>query len=312
MYKIFTFIKNNALPVAMLTGGIFHNFFAQFGFLMPYFLFVMLLLSFSRVSMRELKPTKLHFILLAIEVLGALGAYYALSGYNKILAESVMMIILCPTATAAVIITTKLGGSAASITTYTLMANITVAVVIPIFFPIIEPGHGMTFFDGFFTISKRVFPLLVCPMILAELLRHFWKKAHSFLEKNSALSFYMWAVTLTTLVGIMVKTVIETPENYHIDILMAVAAMIICIILFVSGKKIGSHFNDRISAGQAIGQKNTTFSIWAAQTYLDPLSSVCSGFYIIWQNLFNSWQLQKKRKMDEAKQKQDAQASNQS
>ena len=91
---------------------------------------------------------------------------------------------------------------------------------------------------------------------------------------------------------------------------MAVAAMVICIALFVSGKKIGTHFNDRISAGQAIGQKNTTFSIWAAQTYLDPLSSVCSGFYIIWQNLFNSWQLQKKRKMDEAKQKQEAQTSN--
>ena len=300
MNAIFQFLKNNALPVAMLTGAVFHDFFSQFSFLMPYCLFAMLLLSFSKVSIRELKPKKLHFILLAIEVFGALGAYYALCGINKILAESVMVIILCPTATAAVVITTKLGGSAASITTYTLLANMTVAVVIPVLFPLIEPQEGVNFWDVFLTILSKVFPLLVCPMILAELLRHVTPKAHAFLLKYSGLSFYIWAFTLTTLLAKTVKTILETPENYHIDIMMAVAAMIICIVLFVSGKKIGSHFNDRISAGQAIGQKNTTFSIWVAQTYLNPLSAVCSGFYIIFQNLFNSWQLQKKRKMDEA------------
>lgn len=299
MNTIFQFAKNNALPLAMLLGAVFHNFFSQFAFLMPYLLFSMLLLSFSKVSLYELKPRKLHFILLAIEVLGSLAAYWAISGYNKILAESVMMIIICPTATAAVVITSKLGGSAASITSYTLLANITVAVVIPLLFPIIEPHEGMDFVDGFLTILKKVFPLLVCPMILAELLRKFLPPVHGFLLKYSSASFYIWAVSLTTLMGRTVKTILETPENYHIDILMAVASMIVCVILFVSGKKIGTHYNDRISAGQALGQKNTIFAIWVAQTYLNPLSSVGSGFYIIWQNLFNSWQLQKKRKQSQ-------------
>ena len=68
-------------------------------------------------------------------------------------------------------------------------------------------------------------------------------------------------------------------------------------------KQIGLHmaqyfsaYDDRISAGQALGQKNTVLAIWMACTYLNPLSSVAPGSYVIWQNLFNSWQLWKKRK----------------
>lgn len=301
MNNVFQFIKNNSLPLAMLIGALFYDFFSKFSFLMPYCLFIMLLLSFSKVSMSELKPHKFQYILLAIEIFGALAAYWAISGYNKILAESVMMIIICPTATAAVVITSKLGGSAATITSYTLMANLTVAVIIPLVFPLIEPHEDMDFLSGFFTILKKVFPLLVCPMILAELLRKFLPTIHGFLLKYSSMSFYIWAISLTTLIGRTVKSIIEAPENYHIDVLMAVSSMLVCIVLFVTGKKIGTRFNDRVSAGQALGQKNTIFAIWVAQTYLNPLSSVGSGFYIIFQNLFNSWQLQKKRRKDAMK-----------
>ena len=59
---------------------------------------------------------------------------------------------------------------------------------------------------------------------------------------------------------------------------------------------IGTRYSDRISAGQALGQKNTVLAIWMAYTYLDPLSSVGPGSYVLWQNLFNSYQLWKKRK----------------
>ena len=51
-----------------------------------------------------------------------------------------------------------------------------------------------------------------------------------------------------------------------------------------------------ISGGQALGQKNTILAIWMAHTYLNPLSSVAPGSYVLWQNIINSWQLWKKRK----------------
>ncbi|MEO4837844.1 transporter, partial [Bacteroides uniformis] len=45
---------------------------------------------------------------------------------------------------------------------------------------------------------------------------------------------------------------------------------------------------------------NTVLAIWMAYTYLNPLSSVGPGSYVLWQNLFNSYQLWKKRR-DEIK-----------
>ncbi|MCD8288961.1 MAG: hypothetical protein LUC26_03490, partial [Prevotella sp.] len=36
------------------------------------------------------------------------------------------------------------------------------------------------------------------------------------------------------------------------------------------------------------GQKNTTVAIWVATVFLNPLSSVGPGCYILWQNTINS------------------------
>ena len=46
-----------------------------------------------------------------------------------------------------------------------------------------------------------------------------------------------------------------------------------------------------ITAGQALGQKNTSLGVWMAQTYLNPMASLGAAAYIIWQNVFNSLQL---------------------
>ena len=71
-----------------------------------------------------------------------------------------------------------------------------------------------------------------------------------------------------------------------------------CCLLFFLGKRIGGHYRERISGGQALGQKNTVLAIWMAYTYLNPLASVGPGSYVLWQNLINSWQLWKKRRRD--------------
>ena len=54
---------------------------------------------------------------------------------------------------------------------------------------------------------------------------------------------------------------------------------------------IGRRFGETVNAGQALGQKNTAFAIWIACTYLTPISSVGPGCYILWQNIFNSWEI---------------------
>lgn len=83
------------------------------------------------------------------------------------------------------------------------------------------------------------------------------------------------------------------------EIMIAVGALAACCLQFFFGKTIGSIYNDRISGGQALGQKNTILAIWMAHTYLNPLSAVAPGSYVLWQNIINSWQLWKKRKREE-------------
>lgn len=128
------FLKNWTLPIAMLVGAVGYPLFISLSFLTPYLIFTMLLLTFCKVSPHDLKPKPLHAWLLLIQIAGALAAYLLLYRFNKIVAEGVMVCIICPTATAAAVITSKLGGSAASLTTYTLLGNIGAAIAVPIFF----------------------------------------------------------------------------------------------------------------------------------------------------------------------------------
>ena len=89
---------------------------------------------------------------------------------------------------------------------------------------------------------------------------------------------------------------VYTPAS--VKILIALAGLFACAVQFLLGKKIGTHYHDRISAGQALGQKNTVLAIWMAYTYLDPVSSLAPGSYVLWQNIINSYQLWKKRKKE--------------
>ena len=40
----------------------------------------------------------------------------------------------------------------------------------------------------------------------------------------------------------------------------------------------------------------TVFAIWLGYTFFTPVVSVAGGFYSIWHNCYNSWQLYRKRK----------------
>ena len=69
------------------------------------------------------------------------------------------------------------------------------------------------------------------------------------------------------------------------------SALLFCVIQFGFGKWLGHRYGDTIAGGQLLGQKNSSMGIWMATTFLNPLSSVFSAFYSVFQNVFNSWQL---------------------
>ena len=305
-------LKNWTLPLAMLIGSLGYKVMGYLSFITPYLIFTMLLLTFSKISLRDLRPRLSHLYLLAIEIIGAIAIYFLIAPFDPIVAQGIMICILCPTATAAAVVTGKLGGNVASITSYTLLCNLVVAFVIPALFPIITSNtiypspilEGTPEMEGgsfliphsSFLILQRIFPLLICPFLLAQLIRWLLPKTHARLSSISGLAFYMWAIALTIAMGMTVRSLIEEPTDLHTLILLSVGSLIACLFQFFTGKAIGKSSGDTIACGQSLGQKNTILAIWICSAYLHPVTALAPGLYVIWQNIFNSTQLYLARK----------------
>lgn len=311
------FLKNWTLPVAMLAGALGYFIFANFTFLeptkpfmktlvaylTPFLIFAQLLLTFCKVEPHDLMPREWHgwlllFQLFASSVLASVLIFFQMGAAYREVFEGAMVCLICPTATAAAVITGKLGGSASSLTSYTLLSNILAAIAVPLIFPLVEPHADITFVTAFLKILGKVFPLLLFPFILACILRQYFPRIHRFLLGFPDLAFYLWGVALAIVMAQTVKSLMTSDASIGVEVSLALAGFITCVIQFYLGKRIGGKYYDRISAGQALGQKNTVLAIWMAYTYLDPLSSVAPGSYVLWQNIINSYQLWKKRKKE--------------
>jgi bile acid:Na+ symporter, BASS family len=66
--------------------------------------------------------------------------------------------------------------------------------------------------------------------------------------------------------------------------------MVICIINFSVGALLGGHYYWQ-EASQSLGQKNLSFVIWIALTFINPLVAMGPMFYILYHHLYNSWSI---------------------
>ncbi len=284
------------MPLAMTTGIIFHNYVSVLAFLIPYLIFIMLLFTYTKLSLKNIQFTKMHLWLIVVQIVGSVSVYFILNPINTILAQGVMICILAPTATAAPVIAGMLKGNIASLTAYSLISNFTVALFAPLFFSYIGYNE-LPFFDSVFEISKRVGFLLIIPFIAALLINKFLPKAGKYMQSKSGISFYLWSIALTVVTGRTVEFIIAQGESQIvIELAIAIGALVICVFQFWLGRRIGRKLDDTVAGGQGLGQKNTVLAIWMAQIYLNPLSSIGPGAYVLWQNSVNSWQIWRQRR----------------
>jgi BASS family bile acid:Na+ symporter len=289
-------LKSYMMPLAMTTGIIFHNYVSVLAFLIPYLIFIMLLFTYTKLSLKNIQFTKMHLWLIVVQIVGSVSVYFILNPINTILAQGVMICILAPTATAAPVIAGMLKGNIASLTAYSLISNFTVALFAPLFFSYIGYNE-LPFFDSVFEISKRVGFLLIIPFIAALLINKFLPKAGKYMQSKSGISFYLWSIALTVVTGRTVEFIIAQGESQIIiELAIAIGALVICVFQFWLGRRIGRKLDDTVAGGQGLGQKNTVLAIWMAQIYLNPLSSIGPGAYVLWQNSVNSWQIWRQRR----------------
>ena len=314
MAKIITFLKNWTLPVSMISGALAYYICRQLPLsyevkfdiltvievLQPVLLFLMLFVAFCKIKPTDLKPHRWHLWLLLTQCLLFAAACAALWLYPstglRVIIEGFMLAIICPTATACAVVTQKLGGDSAATTSYTIIINMVVALLCPLLLPVAHPQEGLTFFPAFMVIIHKVFPLLIVPLFLAWFVRYLMPSFHKRIVATKDLAFYMWAVSLAIAIAVTCKALAHSHESMWNVGGIALVTLVACLFQFSFGKWIGSHYGKRMEAGQALGQKNTVFIIWLGYTFLSPITAAAGGFYSVWHNLVNSWQLYKKRK----------------
>ena len=315
--RLIRFIKDWTLPVAMGAGAALYLMFAFtpqldgaatamgpfFATILPMFMFLILFVTFCKVDFRQLRPVAWHAWVGVFQVLfiGVLMLFLVkgegkMEG-SKVLLEALLMCIISPCATAAAVVTQKLGGSLEQMTTYTFLSNFLTVLLAPICFPLIEKGSDITFMAAFLKILHEVFLVLVMPMLLAYVVKHYMHRLHRKIISVRDLSYYLWACSLMIVTGTTVKNIVHAEVSVWLLAAIALLGLVVCVVQFAVGRYIGHYFNHTQEAGQALGQKNTAFAIWLSSAYLNPLSSVGPGCYILWQNIVNSieiWQYRKK------------------
>ena len=281
------------MPLAMVFGAIFYPWMGYVTFLSPYLIFVMLFITYCKLSPHDFKPGKFEISMLVIQMILAGIAYGLTFFWNSTLAEGVFICFFIPTATAAPVITAMLGGSISKVATYSLLCNACIAIFGPLILAAIGEHPEMTFLDSFMLILKQVFPLILGPLVLAFILRRFAPVLHKNVVEKQQFSFYCWVVSLFIVVGSCVSFAIQnwTPELTGTMVLLAFGALVACVVQFKLGRQIGTHFGDTVSGGQSLGQKNTVLAVWLSLAYLNPISSIAPAAYVAWQNIINSWQL---------------------
>ncbi|MBQ2787884.1 MAG: transporter [Bacteroidaceae bacterium] len=267
-------------------------------FVQPLLIFFMLFFTFCKVRLKELRVLKWHLWLLAFQMfvfiaLSLVVAFVFPRNIEiRVLLETAMLCIVCPTATAAAVITVKLGGNASSLISYTMLINMSVAVVAPFFLTLTNPVEGVSFTSSFMLIMGKVFPLLLCPLAAAELLRYLFPRVHRYIvEHGQAWPFYLWLVSLALAIAVSARAIAHSSLPLYVMAGIAIVSLFCCMVQFALGRRIGCVYGHTVEGGQALGQKNTVFAIWLAYTFMTPVTAIAGGFYSIWHNVVNTWQL---------------------
>jgi BASS family bile acid:Na+ symporter len=310
MDKLLRFLKDWTLPVAIAVGTLCYLTFYYvpqldelgnelspvFDVIFPLFVFLTLFVTFCKVDFHQMRPHCWHIGVLVAQLLLVavnIGVIFWVEAdvEQKLLWEAVLTCIIGPAASAAPVVVGKLGGNISTMTTYVLISSLVSALMIPLVFPILEQSEHVSFFDAFLIILQKVSIVLLLPLVLGWLMQHFVKNLCAKIAAQPNLSFYFWSISLSITTGITVKNIVHSSASLFLLLMIAITTFLLCFVQFGIGRVIGRQIGEEVNAGQALFQKNTALSIWVAYMYLNPVSSIGAGCYVLWQNIINSLEL---------------------
>ena len=249
----------------------------------------MLFLSFLQMKGRDLRMKRSHLALIIANIaLGFAGFFVGNLLHSRDLALALFFANITPTATAAPVVMGFLGGRSGYVLTAFLVSNLVIALLMPLMLASVigrvEPGLSMD-------ILETVALIIFLPLGLAILLRVVNPASREWPARLKNVSFGMWVLALFL---IMANASEFLRHHHEIPVrqlaLTALCSMFFCLLNFSVGRLLGGK-QFRAEASQSLGQKNTTLTIYLALTYANPVVALGPTMYVIWHNLWNSFQI---------------------
>jgi bile acid:Na+ symporter, BASS family len=263
-----------------------------------WFVMVMLFLVFLQTRLSRSALHRSHLWLLAAN----LGLAFAAWGVGWLIgardvALAAFFAAVTPTAIAAPVIISFLRGRVDYVVAAFLLTNIAIAALLPVILPIVL---GRATPDVFAQVTGSVGLVVFVPMACAWLVRALYPPAGEWPGKLRNVSFGMWVTTMFMITSNASDFIRKHAEVPHVLLAkIAFTTALVCIVNFAVGRLIGGREYGR-EASQSLGQKNTTFTIYLALAYAGPLVALGPTCYVIWHNLWNSWQLHRAHRLTPA------------
>ena len=195
---------------------------------------------------------------------------------------------ITPTAIAAPAIVSFLRGRVDYVVAAFFLTNLVIAALLPLLLPFVL---GRATPHAFAAVAQSVGLVVFTPLVLAWIVLWLHPAAAGWPARRRNLSFGIW-VTAIFLTTANASDFVRRQESTPLGVLAQIAGvtLAVCVAGFVLGRWIGGR-EFPTEASQSLGQKNTTFTIYLALSYATPLIALGPTCYVIWHNLWNSWQL---------------------
>jgi len=281
------YARTLALLAAILAGILVPQAQA-FSYLIQYFVFGMLFLSFVDLQVdRSVLRLSLVGVLLA-NVAVALAAFFILVRVDATLALAAFMTGITPTAIATPVVVGLLERRVAYAAAAVLINNVAIAIMIPFLLPWLAGGQVVI---SMWQVLWSVLKVVILPLILARLVRSLPAPAQRGIRQARRLTFVLWMSSLFFVIAKAAHFIYTNVSvSWGLLAQIALVSLVICVINFSLGALIGGT-EFRREASQALGQKNLSFTIWLALTFINPVVALGPTFYVLFHNLYNSFQL---------------------
>ncbi len=285
-------MKTFALFFAMVLGALC-PWAERFSWLIRYQLIFMMFVSMLQVRGCKTDFRRSLLRIFAANVFIGLGSWALLRWFGKgDLAQAAFFTGISPTAAAAAVVVSLLGGSAGYTVNSFLLTNFGIALLMPLLIPFVTGNTA----DGIMgRVATDILIIVGIPAAAAFLSRRFWKGYREVLPKLKLTSFYSWAFMIFLIIGKASAFI----RRSHVSLLVlgeiALMTLLISILNFWLGSLLENRYRKRESS-QCLGQKNTSFTIFLALTYGCPLAVLGPTFYVVWHNSWNGLQIRFREK----------------